>query len=144
MIDTDPAELLIERSDMRQIAAFAAMILDDPDADEAQRDKADEIYQQAHFSLMYEDQPRPVRLVPITFGWPGTHTELLEEFLLDLGSEVVAENPAYVVMARQMAEMTDREGYSTQARLEAYDSLNYILGLIRAAADDEEVDNGDD
>ena len=137
MIDEKPADLLIERSDMREVAAFAAMVLDDADADEALRDQADIVYQQCHFALLYADEPRPSRLVPVTMGWPGAHTELLSEFLLDLGCDVVARCPAYVAMARQMAEMTDHEGYSTQCRLEAYDSLNYILGLLRAARDDD-------
>jgi hypothetical protein len=63
---------------------------------------------------------------------------MVDEFLVDVGEGVVAEQPAWVVLAKHCAALVDNALYSSDFRLDCYDALNQILTRLKPPEDDDD------
>lgn len=140
-------ELAIERSAVQQACWYAMNLMDDESEAEDQREQARQLFKRLSDLLLYQphgaDGSRSIRLVPATFHVTNYYTRKLDELELELGLDVVQDNPVRMRMARQAAALVDNTGYSTDFRLESEQVLDEIIeGLRRIAA--EEDQEGDD
>src|SRR6516225_9301750 len=135
-------DLLVERETMTQVAFVGAATIDDPATPEDRREAARKVYADVGFWLMYSEAAggrfdRVVKLMPAGMKWPGFYRDMLDEYLLDLGAEVVEQHPALVEMARHAATLADEDSYSVDFRLDALGALNVVMGSLKGFADDE-------
>ena len=136
-------ELLVTREWMVRASQVAGAVVDDESQPDELRAGAADVEFMLSEVLLYQDHSadgtRSIRMLPILFGWPQGVTSMLDEFLLDVGADVVAEHPAQVLMARLAAKYCDDGLFSSDFRLDAYDALNQILAALTRAAQDEEA-----
>jgi hypothetical protein len=137
-------QLILSRDTLVKASQVAAHVVDDAGQSDEMRDAAyfvefclsEALLHQSHSA----DGERSIRLLPIMFGWPNAYSDMVDELLLDLGEDVVAENPARVAIAKHAARLVDDALYSSDFRMDAYDALNEILAGLKAEAEvDEEV-----
>jgi hypothetical protein len=83
------------------------------------------------------DGERSIRLIPVGFRWAQFHTQTVDELLVDLGEDVVAENPAWVALAKHAAALVDDALYSSDFRLDCYDALSEILARLKPVEGDD-------
>lgn len=135
-------DLRLTRADLVKASQVACAVVDDASQpDELRADAADVEFRLSEalcFQSHGADGQRSIRLPPIGFKWAGHYKQLVDEYLLDLGADIVAEHPAQVLMARKAAKYTDDALYSSDFRLDAYDCLNQILAGLKGAAEDTE------
>jgi len=136
-------ELILSRDDLvRASQVLGRVVDDDSQSDELRYDAADIEFLLSEvlcFQSHGADGERSIRLTPIGFGWPQFYGQMVDELLVDLGEDVVAEQPARVLLAKHAAKLVDDALFSTDFRLDAYDALNQIpAGLKQAAEDDDD------
>jgi hypothetical protein len=116
------------------------VIDDDTKTDELRTDARDVEFALSE-ALCYQDHSadgeRSIRLVPIGFKWPQHYTTMVGEFLVDVGEDVCAAQPAWVVLAKHCAALVDDALYSADFRLDCYDALNTILAILTRASEVE-------
>jgi hypothetical protein len=135
-------DLLVERDTMTQAAFVCHDVIADPSSTEERRDAARKVFDDLNSWLRYSEAAggrwdRVVKMMPAGMKWAGFYRDMLDEFLLDLGAEVVEAHPALVEMARHAANLADTDGYSLDFRLDALDSLNVVLAALKRAAEVE-------
>jgi hypothetical protein len=135
--------LLVNRQDVESCAFLAMAIADDPSEGEQIRADCRDLLAEL-CELLLHQQPglagREIRLKPVGMTWPRFYPDMTEEYLLDLGEDVVAENPMWVVLAKHFAALCDNDSFSVDYRCASLEALNEVLAALKAAAEDE----GDD
>jgi len=135
-------DLLVERDTMTQAAFVCHDVIADPNSTEERREAARKVFDDLDFWLCYSEAAggpfdRVIKLMPAGMKWPGFYRDMVDEFLLDLGAEVVAAHPGMVEIARHAASLADTDAYSLDFRLDALDSLNVVLAALKRAAEVE-------
>jgi hypothetical protein len=133
--------LVVNREAVESCAFLAMAIADDPSEGEQIRADTADLLKELCDLLLYQ-QPglagREIRLKPVGMTWPRFYPDMTEEFLVDVGAEVVADNPLLVLLARRAAELCDNVAYSVDFRLHSLDVLNEILAALKRAAEEED------
>jgi hypothetical protein len=105
--------LVVQREDVEACAHIAMALMDDAAEPEQIRHDMADLFDELNELLLYQphgaDGQRSLRLVPMSFKLKRFHCDMVEELLLDLGEDVVADHPAQVLMARQAAELVDND-----------------------------------
>jgi hypothetical protein len=139
---TKQNELVLHRESLVKADELAWAVIDDASAPDELLTDARDVEFALSEALCYQSHgvdECSIRLIPIGFKFPQFYTELVDKQLVDLGEDVVAENPARVAIAKHAAKLVDDALFSADFRLDAYDALNQILaGLKRAAEEDDD------
>jgi hypothetical protein len=109
MPDNDGTRLVVQRETLTQAAFVVAATISDPATPEDRREAARKVAEDLGFWLMFGDGRADgvIQLEPAGFKWGAFYSDLVEEFLLDLGCDVVEDHPALAEMARHAAELVD-------------------------------------
>jgi hypothetical protein len=126
---------IIDRGDLVRCAQLLQFVIDDPASRDDVREAAAEAFSDLNCALVYEKTGR-VALVPYGFRVKGFYTDMVAEFLLDLGEEVVAYEAVRVEMAKLAAAHVDNTEYNLDFRLDCLDALSEILASLKRCADE--------
>jgi hypothetical protein len=135
-------QLILSRQGLVEAYQIACVVTDDDTKPDELRGAAARVEFRLSEALLHQshgaDGERSIRLIPVGFGWPQFYTQMVDEFILDLGEDVAAEEPAWVLLAKHWAALTDNALYSSDFRLDCFDVLNEILARLKQAAEDED------
>ncbi len=139
-------DLLVTREALVRASFVAAAVVDDDSQPDELRCDAKDVEFWLSEILLHRPhgygadgkRERLIRLLPIGFRWPQHYTQMVDEFLLDLPTEVREDMPAHALMARLAAKYVDDGLLSSDFRLDAYDCLNQILAALKREAQDDD------